>query len=198
VKPWYVYLFDFLVGVFTKQNLGAAGAGPEALRHSTTLAVPLPAFASNPTPPVGRAESRDLEHLHPELLIRYMALKADFASRTGRTLFETCTWRSVDEQGRLFRRGRSGIPGEKKVTNCDGVTNKSRHNVFPSEAVDVCVDMDPGPGKHPVWDFEAYKPLGQLALIHGLRWGGDWNGNGSSADERLIDYPHLELPAGAA
>lgn len=27
-----------------------------------------------------------------------------------------------------------------------------------------------------------------------LRWGGDWNGNGSSADESFYDGPHFELP----
>jgi peptidoglycan L-alanyl-D-glutamate endopeptidase CwlK len=30
-----------------------------------------------------------------------------------------------------------------------------------------------------------------------LRWGGDWNSNGSSADESFYDGPHFELPRSA-
>ncbi len=26
-----------------------------------------------------------------------------------------------------------------------------------------------------------------------IRWGGDWNGNGKSEDERFYDSPHFEL-----
>jgi len=114
----------------------------------------------------------------------------DFERETGRQLFETCTWRSQARQQELYQIGRRGIPGEKSVTQLDGVTKRSRHMVFPSEAVDCCVDSDPGPGKHPIWDEAAYAPLAPLALRHGLEWGGAW--------ARLPDPPHLQLPAEAA
>lgn len=154
------------------------------------VSAPLPTFAApNPQPPAGASESRSMADAHPELVRRYLALKEDFARQTGRSLFETCTWRSATEQARLYQLGRRGVPGEKTVTQIDGVRQKSRHMVYPSEAVDVCVDADPGPGKHAVWDHASYEPLGPLAAAHGLVWGGNWH---------IDDYPHLELPAGAA
>ena len=37
--------------------------------------------------------------------------------------------------------------------------------------------------------FQAAKELGVT-----LRWGGDWDGDGSSSDESFVDSPHFELP----
>lgn len=194
-KPWHQLLLELLAGVWTSSQLGAAGASSEALQGATTAMVDLPTFGGLEGPPPGLEESRDLAHCHPELARRYAGLKADFAAQTGRQLFETCTWRSKERQAELYAQGRTA-PGQI-VTKLDGFTKKSRHNVWPSEAVDVCVDLDPGPGKHATWDNAAYEVLGALALTHGLVWGGDWNRNGSSADERFLDYPHIELPAEA-
>ena len=187
-SPWYECLLDFLAGLLTRRQLGQAGAAPDM--PSVAVAIPLPAFSAPVGPPVGLQESRDLAHCHPELTRRYLALKADFERETGRQLFETSTWRSQARQQELYQIGRRGIPGEKSVTKLDGVTKRSRHMVFPSEAVDCCVDSDPGPGKHPIWDEAAYAPLAPLALRHGLEWGGAW--------ARLPDPPHLQLPAEAA
>lgn len=194
MKPWCVSLIDAIIGMIagmmTSRDLTSAGAGPDALHAAITAHVDLPTFAATVRqPPAGLAESRSLADAHPELVRRYLALKEDFAHQTGRELFETCTWRSQAEQWRLYQLGRSGVPKEKIVTNIDGVTKKSRHMVYPSEAVDVCVDSDPGPGKHAIWDEKSYEPLGQLAEAHGLIWGGVWG---------IHDYPHLELPAEAA
>ncbi len=159
---------------------------------------------TEPQPPKGAKESRDLVHCHPELTRRYEALASDFRKETGRDLFPTCTWRSKERQLEIYMEGRGYKDGEivvtdqKKIkTKLDGFHKKSRHNVYPSEAVDVAVDTDPGPGKHVVWDTAAYAPLGPLALKHGLVWGGDWNRNGTSKDESFVDAPHLELPADA-
>ncbi len=190
MKPWYVTLFELLTSFITKEDLAAAGATPSMLPGAITTMTDLPTFAAGVRqPPAGAAESRDLADAHPELVRRYLLLKEAFALRTGRSLFETCTWRSQDEQKRLYQLGRRGIPGERTVTQIDGVTKKSRHMVYPSEAVDVCVDSDPGPGKHAVWDHPSYEPLGPLAAEFGLIWGGNWH---------MDDFPHLELPAEAA
>lgn len=192
-------ILGFFGGLLTKRRLVEMGASKDEVKGAVTVTATLPTFAApEPQPPAGVKESRDLAYCHPELRKRYLALKADFEQETGRQLFETCTWRSKERQNELFQIGRRGVPGEKIRTKIDGITKKSRHNVFPSEAVDVAVDKDPGPGRHPVWDGEAYVPLGPLALKHGLRWGGDWNRNGSSKDEEFIDDPHLELPPEAA
>lgn len=191
MRPLWSYLFDILSGLasglMTKQRLEQVGATPDM--PTATIAIPLPTFSAPVGPPPGLLESRDLAHCHPELTRRYLALKADFEKETGRQLFETCTWRSQARQQELYQIGRRGVPGERTVTQLDGIAKRSRHMVFPSEAVDCCVDADPGPGKHPVWDEAAYRPLGPLAARNGLIWGGDW---------AMRDFPHLELPAGAA
>ena len=138
-----------------------------------------------PGPPPGLQESRDLCHLDKDLCERYLRLKADFRSQTGHELFETCTYRGPETQAKLFEVGRRGVEGERKLTNCDGTTIKSRHNLYPSRAVDVAVDVDPGPGKTVVWSEHAYAALGPLCQKHSLVWGGSWT---------IKDFPHIELP----
>lgn len=187
-KPWWQYLLEALASLWTGQQLQQAGATPAEVALAPTIMVTLPTFSGPVGAPPGLEESRDLAHCHPELQRRYGALKAEFRAQTGHELFETCTYRSVARQQQLYAQGRTA-PGNI-VTKLDGVTKKSRHNVYPAEAVDVCVDMDPGPGKHIVWDHSSYLPLGDLALKHGLIWGGGW--------VTIHDDPHLELPAGAA
>ena len=185
-------IIDAILAAITSGKLKEHGVtGP-----TMNVQQPLGSFHKEPDPPAVQ-ESRDLDHCEPELKSRFLALKADFEAKTGRQLFLTCTYRSPAKQAELYQRGRRGIAGEGKVTNCDGVKIKSRHNFFPSQAVDVCVDTDPGPGKVIVWDKAAYAPLGPLSKVHGLKWGGDWNGNGRSDDENFLDCPHLELPGAA-
>jgi hypothetical protein len=136
-----------------------------------------------------------LGHADPELAQRFLALKKDFEAETGRELHVTSVWRSAEAQHALYQKGRAlqadgrwrVVDPDAVVTQLDGTTRRSRHNVYPSQAVDVCVDTDPGPGKHVVWDHAAYAPLGPLATRHGLVWGGSWT--------RFKDAPHLELPA---
>lgn len=73
---------------------------------------------------------------------------------------------------------------------------KSRHNSWPSEAV----DFQPYPmpkRKEKVWAALAY--IAGRAIEHAaskgvtLRWGGDWNRNGDLTDQSFDDLFHLEL-----
>ena len=69
----------------------------------------------------------------------------------------------------------------------------SKHNRLPSLAVDVA--------PYPI----DWTDAGSFALLAGyilrigdergvkLRYGGDWNGNGKTKDERFLDLPHIEL-----
>lgn len=187
---WHERLFNLMAGAKIKEDLRRAGASKDAIAGAITKTMPLPTFGGGERqPPAGKSESRDLQDAHPELVRRYLLLKADFERQTGKGLFETSTWRSKERQNELFQIGRRGVAGEKTVTQLDGLTRKSRHNVYPSEALDVCVDGDPGPGKHPVWESASYAILGPLAVVYGLVWGGNFKG--------FADYPHLELPAGS-
>lgn len=185
-------LLKFLGDQGTKAKLGSLGA--EATVPMLTVTHPITSTGyQSPRPPTGVVESRDIKDCHVYLQERWPRVQADFKAQTGRDLFLTCTWRSQERQQELYAQGRT-TPGPK-VTQLDGVKKRSRHNFYPSQAFDVCVDSDPGPGKHPVWDGTAYAPLGPICASHGLVWGGDWNGNGV-ADEKFIDAPHIEQPAG--
>jgi len=180
MKKWHEYLFDIFAG-----HAPTPGFPPGTLENKIAIPISGTGYVV-PQPPIGIEESRDLGLCHPELQRRYSALKEDFKKQTGYDLFETCTWRSAKKQQEYYRHGRRGIAYEKILTNIDGITKKSRHMVFPAEAVDVCIDSDMGPGKQPIWNGVAYLPLKDLCLKHCLVWGGDW---------AIHDFPHIELPA---
>jgi peptidoglycan L-alanyl-D-glutamate endopeptidase CwlK len=81
---------------------------------------------------------------------------------------------------------------------------ESKHNRFPSMAVDAgpyFTDL-----KNTDWaDHLAFacfagvvkviavQLLKQGLITHRVRWGGDFNNNGRSADESFLDLPHFEL-----
>lgn len=92
--------------------------------------------------------------------------------------------RTVEEQTFLFAKGRT-TPGPK-VTNCDGVEKKSRHQVASDgtgHAVDCAFVVD---GKISWAEKEPWRLYGELGKAMGLVWGGEW--------KSLVDRPHLELP----
>lgn len=126
--------------------------------------------------------SRDFRTGHPELISRLQsAIRVYEAEYPGRKVIATCVYRSPEEQRRLFAQGRFGNKGNI-VTNCDGKDKKSKHNVFPSRAVD-CAILDGGKA---VWDETYFYPLANYAKKQGLLWGGDW--------VKFQDIPHFELP----
>lgn len=195
---WWEYLRDALAERLMRTRMGVAHGGVFIVKEVGSM-------HTEPQPPQDVAESRDLKHCHPELVRRYLAMKAEYERTTGRCLVETCTWRSKGRQFDIFKEGRElrgtewVVVDKRKVkTKLDGFKRKSRHNVYPSQAVDVAVDRDPGPGKHIDWSEAAFEAFATLAPKHGLIWGGDWNRNGSSKDESFVDMPHFELPADAA
>lgn len=92
--------------------------------------------------------------------------------------------RTVEEQARLYAQGRT-TPG-KIVTNADGLTHKSRHQVAADgygHAVD-CAFLNAGGGV--IWEGP-WRLYGEMGKALGLVWGGDFHA--------LVDRPHLELPS---
>lgn len=97
--------------------------------------------------------------------------------------------RTIEEQKKLYAFGRT--EAGKIVTNCDGVNVKSKHNTFPSLAIDIA--------PYPLdWNnIERFKQVAEIVkrnwnelkadgIVNGeLYWGGDW--------QNLRDYPHFEL-----
>ena len=94
--------------------------------------------------------------------------------------------RSKERQQELFAQ----VPS---VTTLDGVNKKSRHQTFPSEAVDII----PYPSGYK--DYQLMVELGRFVqgIGHGmgipLRWGGDWDSDFDRKDQSFHDLPHLEL-----
>jgi peptidoglycan L-alanyl-D-glutamate endopeptidase CwlK len=125
--------------------------------------------------------STSLTQAEVELAMKFSAGRFKFEDHNpGCRLLVTCTYRSVEEQQRLYSQGRTA-PGQI-VTQIDGVTHKSNHNYSPSRAIDFAVTRD---GKI-TWDTEWYKVAGPYFVAEGLIWGGNW--------KTFKDYPHVELP----
>jgi hypothetical protein len=108
-----------------------------------------------------------------------------------RRLQITCTYRSIEEQYRLYQVGRKHVgnyhwvvdddPKTAVVTQLDGHKRRSKHNVEPAAALDFVVLI----GGKASWDPREYEPVADAARIRGLVWGGDF---------AMRDYCHLELP----
>jgi len=71
---------------------------------------------------------------------------------------------------------------------------ESKHNHFPS----LAIDLMPSPATK--WeDIETFKRFGEfiIGVAAGLdiliRWGGDWDMDGKTNDQKFNDYVHFEL-----
>ena len=159
----------------------------------------------------------DWSAAHPLLAERVQALQAMYARRYApETLVVTSILRSDAQQIALFAQGRQSLAqvnvlraaagmtpidvkaNAHRVTNCDGVHNRSRHQGvlyegrMVSRAVDLAPSWDadgPGTGK-PIIDWNdrgRFNRIGPLAESVGLMWGGNWIS--------FQDLPHVELPA---
>lgn len=123
-----------------------------------------------------RSVSR-LEGVHPDLVRvvkRAITLtRVDFGVSEGR--------RSMAKQRELFEAGATKILDSRHITG---------------HAVDLYAYVA-GEAR---WDWPLYaviaKAMKDAAVIEGvsLRWGGDWDGDGDSSDEKFKDGPHFELP----
>lgn len=107
--------------------------------------------------------------------------------------------RTTPEQDALYAQGRSkqGPPCRCKEKPCSvhlfGVPvtwaqgGKSPHNYG---CASDWVKFSDGV---PLWGLEDWSEYQAAVAKVGLRWGADWNGNGRTGDEKLVDRPHNEL-----
>jgi len=111
--------------------------------------------------------------------------------------------RTPEEQFELFQKGRSEVNGIWRVTDParvvtykNGYNDKSKHNAYPSLAVDVMPYYGIKP--HIRWDdFEGMKAFGNYVkgvidmmikygtIDNNITWGGDW--------KSFLDYPHWQI-----
>ena len=93
-----------------------------------------------------------------------------------------CGYRTEEEQTKAFEAGNSSV----QYPN-------SKHNSYPSKAVDVSpypIDWD---NRERFYHFAGYvRGIAKAQSIH-LRWGGDWNGNFEITDNSFDDLVHFEL-----
>jgi hypothetical protein len=137
---------------------------------------------------------RELDHLYP-----------GFGARYGRVLDAVNAWcavhaprfravlgeglRSRARQQSLYAQGRT--VGGPIVTKLDGVRSISGHQT--GLAADTWFERD----GTVVWEgvpWNLYAWYGHCCRAEGLVWGGDWDGDQRSSDERFVDAPHCEWP----
>lgn len=128
-----------------------------------------------------------LNGVHPDLADK-IQLILEVMERIKAPMFVTDGVRTEEQQTRLYQQGRFGNPG-KIVTNLDGITRRSNHQVKPDgfgHAVDCAFQDDPNTEKIETYDpKQPWNIYGELGEHFGLTWGGRW--------KSPFDQPHLEL-----
>jgi len=125
--------------------------------------------------------SRDKKDLHSELVNAYEAavLRYKTLYPNDPQPFLTYTFRSNEEQNKLYEVGRS-VPG-KIVTNAKA--GQSPHNFNPSYAFDIAfLTFD----RKLSWDRKYFKKFADCIDSESVEWGGNW---------AFSDPPHFELKA---
>lgn len=114
-----------------------------------------------------------------------MGLLFKIADAKGIFFIPYCFHRTTRTQQDLYAIGRTR-PG-RRVTNCDGVIKKSKHQFWEAED---CIVIK---GKKWMWEgCPEYGILGRLAPDLGLVWGGDWDADGE-VDPTDWDKFHFQL-----
>lgn len=99
-------------------------------------------------------------------------------------------FRGEDAQEQAFRSGNS----TKRWPD-------SLHNKHPSPAIDVAPYHDGGIPWNDKLAFAVLAGLFKAAGAHlgtPIRWGGDWDSDGSTTDQKFMDLGHLEIKRGAS
>ncbi len=92
-----------------------------------------------------------------------------------------------------------GHRGEREQAEAlaSGATTKAWPNSLHNRTPSLAVDLAPYP--YDAKDEARYAVLAGFVLAVaaelgiGIRWGGDWDNDGRTTDERLRDFPHFEL-----
>lgn len=135
-----------------------------------------------------------LSQIYPDLKVRVIRVYNDFYNRHQKKLFTIEGVRDLERQAKLWAQGRTS-PG-KIVTRAR--PGDSIHNyglAFDSGFMGADPYLEALKEK----DIKSYQyfwgEFGRFAKAHGLKWGGDWNGNGIQ-DKEDWDLAHAEITYG--
>jgi peptidoglycan L-alanyl-D-glutamate endopeptidase CwlK len=142
--------------------------------------------------PYGFAESsvKRLEGVHEDLQIIFNEVKKycmiDFDI--------SCGHRTKQQQVALYTANKSKI---------DGISQKSKHQLYPSEAIDIYAYKEDGKGSYTIHQMTYIAAVVQSVAIqlysrgtidHIIRWGGNWDSDGYIIDDQSFqDLCHFEL-----
>jgi peptidoglycan L-alanyl-D-glutamate endopeptidase CwlK len=115
--------------------------------------------------------------------------------------------RPVSKQQEYYAIGRTVDLHRAPITNIDGVNKKGKHNIEPSEAVDIYIwhpvkstrlkiAYDKMHLSYVVGIFDACADvlLERGEITHKIRWGANWDSDGIiDYDQKFDDFPHIEL-----
>ena len=142
----------------------------------------------------GKKSKEKLDTSHEDLQkIMTLAIsksKIDFGISEG--------FRTLERQNDLYEQGKSKI---------DGINKMGKHNVNPSEAVDIYIyHPDPDTRREIIYntdhlsyiagvvDASANELFDKGEIKHLIRWGANWDSDGVIAlDHSFDDYPHFEI-----
>lgn len=136
-------------------------------------------------------------------------VQANWAHRWGNELRPTLVevHRSAATQRAYYAQGRKPLAqvnalrkaaGHAPISAADNkriITHRregsSKHERLPSEAIDILIMRGRAVVNEPIW----YRRLADMmrSQNHSIVWGGDWDGDQRSDDERFLDMPHFEL-----
>lgn len=123
--------------------------------------------------------SRELKDLLPKVETAARKALVECAA-AGIDVLVTCTWRSGEEQNRLYAQGRT-TPG-KKVTNARAGQSFHQWRV----ALDIVILIGGKPewsGTHTHW-----RKAAEIFIKHGFEWAGNW--------KRFRELPHFQMTGG--
>jgi len=107
--------------------------------------------------------------------------------------------RSSKSQFELFKKGRIKQNGIWVIDNIlevttykDGIKNKSKHNILPSDAVDITPYPIDFKDINRIYYFAGYVLECSSWMNIKIRWGGDWDSDTEIKDQTFNDLLHFE------
>ncbi len=127
-------------------------------------------------PKFGKTSRKNLEECHPDLQLLFNVVVSVFDCSV------ICGHRGEDDQNKAFDEGKSEL-----------MFPVSKHNQYPSMAVDVVPYPVDWKDLNRFYFFGGYvKKTAELLGID-IRWGGDFDGDTLTDDQSFIDLPHWQI-----